>query len=119
MLHIPPGKISVRFQGEGTNAGRQRRRCGCTSVATGTMMMQIRSDDLFLAGRTRAICGGEGRRARLAVPGHKAVLCRTTDRQCPDTIGIAVTIAVIVVPAAVSGRPYEDRTLTVATLIVF
>lgn len=88
-------------------------------MAAGTVMMQIRSDNLLLTGRARAICGGEGGRARLAVPGHKAVLCRTTDRQRPDTIGIAVTIAVIVVPAAVPGRPHEDRTLTVATLTVF
>jgi len=88
-------------------------------VAAGTVMMQIRSDDLLLAGRARAIRGGEGGRARLAVPGHKAVLCRTTDRQRPNTISIAVTIAVIVVPAAVPGRPHEDRTLTVATLTEF
>lgn len=88
-------------------------------MAAGTVMMQIRSDNLLFAGRTRTIRSGESGRACLAVPGHKAVLCRTTDRQRPDTIGVAVTIAVIVIPAAVPGRPYENRTLTVATLTVF
>lgn len=116
VLHVSPREIPVRFQCEGTDTGRQRRRCRGTSVTTGAIMMQIRRDNLFLTGGTRTVSSGERGRARLAVPRHEAVLGRATDRQCPDTVGVTVAVAIVVVPTTVSGCPHEDRALAVATL---
>lgn len=81
-------------------------------------MMQIRSDDLFLAGRAWTVSGSESGRARLAVPGHKAVLGRAADGQSPNAVGVAVTVAIVVISTTVPGRPHEDRALTVATLMI-
>lgn len=80
------------------------------------MMMQIRSDDLLLAGGARAVSGSESGRARLAVPGHKTVFGRAADRQSPNAVGVAITVAIVVISATVPGRPHKDRALTVATL---
>jgi len=85
-------------------------------VAARTMMMQIRSDDLLLAVRTRTVSGSESGRARLAIPGHKAVFSRAADGQSPNAVGVAVTVAIVMISTTVSGCPYEDRTLTIATL---
>jgi len=116
VLHVPPSEISVCFQREGTNAGRQRRRGWGTGVAAGAIMMQIRSDDLLLTGGAWTVGGSERGRARLAIPGHETVLGRATDWQRPNAVGITIAVAIVVVSAAVSRRPYEDRAFAVATL---
>lgn len=72
------------------------------------MMMQIRSDDLFLASRARTVSGSESGRARLAVPGYKTVLSRATDGQSPNAVGVAVTVAIVMISTTVSGRPHKD-----------
>jgi len=79
-------------------------------------MMQIRSDDLLLTGGAWTVGGSERGRACLAIPGHEAVLSRAADWQRPDAVGVTVAVAIVVVPAAVSGCPYKDRALAVATL---
>jgi len=79
-------------------------------------MMQIRRDDLPLAGRAWAVRSCESGRASLAVPRHETVLGRATDRQGPNTVDVAVAIAVVMIATTISGRPYENRALAVATL---
>lgn len=39
VLHVPPGQILVRLEGEGTDTCGQRRRRGRASVTTGTVMV--------------------------------------------------------------------------------
>ncbi len=71
---------------------------------------------LSLAARPAAVGGGERGRARLAVPWNVAILCRRADRQCVDTVGVAITIARVPVSPPVSRRPNKDGTLPLATL---
>jgi len=85
-------------------------------VAGGALVVQVGGDDLPLVGQPAAVGGGQGGAARLRVPRHQAVLGRAADRQRPDRVGVAVTVAVVVVAATVARGPHENRTLAIATL---
>lgn len=64
--------------------------------------------NLFLIEASTAVGCGEGGRTGLAVPGHVAVLRTAADRQRVDAIGVAVTIAAVLLAAAVPRSPHED-----------
>lgn len=64
--------------------------------------------NLFLIEASTAVGCGEGGRTGLAVPGHVAVLRTAADRQRVDAVGVAVTIAAVLLTAAVPRSPHED-----------
>lgn len=118
MLHIPPSQVSVSLEGEGAYTGCQGCRCRRARVAGRAKMMQVSGHHLFLPRWTGTVGRRQGGRARLAVPGHLAVLRRAADGQRPDAVRITVAVAVVVIPAPVSWRPHENRPSTVATLTI-
>ena len=71
---------------------------------------------LFLSGWSAAVRSGQRGGAGLRVPRNVAVLRCAADRQRPNRIGVTVAVAVVVVAAAISRCPHENRSFTVATL---
>lgn len=72
--------------------------------------------DLFLVEVARAVGGGERGGAGLAVPRHVPVLRGAADGQRVDAVGVAVTVAAVLLSPAVTRRPDEDGAQTSATL---
>lgn len=118
VLHIPPSQVSVGLEGEGAYTSGQGCRCRRARVAGRAKMMQVSGHHLFLPRWTGTVGRRQSGRARLAVPRHLAVLRRAADGQRPDAVRITVAVAVVVIPAAVSRRPHENRPSTVATLMI-
>lgn len=56
---------------------------------------------LFFSGVARAEGGGQGGGAGLAVPRHVARLRGAADGQSVDAVGVAVAVAVVLLPPAV------------------
>ena len=78
-----------------------------------TLVVQVRRHNLPVAGRPGAVGGGDGRRAWLAVPGNLPPLRGAGHRDGVDGGGVAVTVAVVLVPTSVATRPHEDGALAV------
>ena len=72
--------------------------------------------NLFLVEASRAVGGGQGGGASLAVPGHVAVLGGAADGQGVDAVGVAVAVTAVPLPAAVTGRPHKDGAQPTTTL---
>lgn len=75
--------------------------------------------NLSLPPGATAVGSSQGGGARLGVPGDVAELRGTTDGQCVDTVGVAITVTAIPIPTPVSGCPHEDRPQTTSTLLKF
>lgn len=123
VLHISPRKAGIRLEGEGGDAGGQRRRGGCTGVLhrADVIGTQLRvhvhgGDALVVAGRARRIRGRQGGAALLEIPRLVAALGRARYRQREDAVRVAVAVARVGVSTAVARRPHEDRALALATL---
>lgn len=65
---------------------------------------------MFLIEVPRAVGGGQGGGASLAVPGDVAILSGAADGQGVNTVGVAVTVAAILLPPSVSRRPHKNGT---------
>ena len=78
--------------------------------------MKVCCDHLPLPAAAAAVGGGHGAGARLAVPGDQAVLRGAGHRQGPDGVGVAVTVAVVVVSTSVATRPHEDAATPLAAI---
>lgn len=63
-----------------------------------------------------AVGGGEGGGAGLAVPGHVALPGGAAHGQRVDAVGVAVTVAVIIVQAAIARSPDEECAQPAAAL---
>ena len=63
-----------------------------------------------------AVGGGQCRGALLQVPGFAAPLRHAGDGQGEETVGVAITITRVVLTAAITRCPHEDRTLSLTTL---
>lgn len=71
---------------------------------------------LFLVEVPRAVGGGEGGGARLAVPGDVAVLGGAADGQGVDAVGVAVAVTAVLLPPSVPRSPHKDGAQTASTL---
>lgn len=71
---------------------------------------------LFFPWVSGAEGGGEGGGAGLAVPRHAARLRGAADGQCVNAVGVAVTVTVVLLPAAVSRGPHEDGSQSATSL---
>lgn len=71
---------------------------------------------LFLPRVSRAEGRGEGGGARLAVPRHAARLGGAADGQGVNTVGVAIAVTAVLLPAAITWRPDKDRAESSATL---
>ena len=78
----------------------------------------VRGDYFFFATAliSAAVCGGQSGRAFFQVPRFIATLRRTTDRQCVNTIRVAVARTRVVEATTVARRPYINRAEAVSTL---
>lgn len=72
--------------------------------------------NLLLVQASAAVGGGEGGGAGLAVPWHVSVLRAAADGQGVDAVGVAVTVAAILLPAAVTRCPHKDGAKPTTTL---
>ena len=72
--------------------------------------------NLLLVEASGAVGGGQGGGAGLAVPGHVTVLGGAADGQGVDAVGVAVAVAAVPLPSAVTRRPHEDGAQPAATL---
>lgn len=95
VLHVAPGKPRVRFEHEGADTGRERRRGGGASVVWGAGMVEVGGCNLTLVVRAATVGGGQGRRAGLT--GSGCVSLR------------AVRIAAVIDRWSLSGRPSRAR----------
>lgn len=71
---------------------------------------------LFLVEVPRAVGGGEGGGASLAVPGDVAVLGGAADGQGVDAVGVAVAVTAVLLPPSVPRSPHKDGAQTTTTL---
>lgn len=71
---------------------------------------------LFLVEVPRAVGGGEGGGASLAVPGDIAVLGGAADGQGVDAVGVAVAVTAVLLPPSVPRSPHKDGAQTTTTL---
>lgn len=72
--------------------------------------------DLLLIEVPRAVGGGKGGGASLAVPGHVAVLGGAANRQGVDAVGVAVAVTAVLLPPSVPRSPHKDGAQTTTTL---
>lgn len=72
--------------------------------------------DLWVGGHSAAEGGGKRGGAGLTVPGHLTLPRGAAHRQRVDAVGVAVTIAVVVMEATVSRGPDEQCTQSLAAL---
>lgn len=71
---------------------------------------------LFLPRVSRAEGGSEGGGAGLAVPRHVAGLRGAADGEGVNAVGVAVTVAAVLLPAAVTRGPHKDGALSATSL---
>lgn len=71
---------------------------------------------LFFPGVSRAEGGSEGGRAGLAVPRYVSGLRGAADGEGVDAVGVAVTVAAVLLPATVTRGPHEDGALSATSL---
>ena len=71
---------------------------------------------MFLIEVPRAIGGGEGGRASLAVPGDVAVLSGAADGEGVDAVGVAIAVTAVLLPPSVPRSPHKDGAQTATTL---
>lgn len=71
---------------------------------------------LFLPWVPRAEGGSEGGGAGLAVPRHAAGLRGAADGQGVNAVGVAITVAAVLLPATVPRGPHEDGAQSTASL---
>lgn len=71
---------------------------------------------LFLPRVPRAEGCGKGGRAGLAVPRHIAGLGGAADGQRVNAVGVAVAVAVVLLPATVTRSPHKDGAQSAASL---
>ena len=89
--------------------------CSCEANET----RQIKKEDthyLFLIEVPRAVSGGEGGGASLAVPGDIAVLCGAADGQRVDAVGVAIAVTVVLLSTSIPRSPHKDGAQTATTL---
>lgn len=71
---------------------------------------------LFLIDVAWAVSGCEGGGAGLAVPGDIAILCGAADGEGVDAVGVAITVAAVLLPSSVPWCPNKDGAQTATTL---
>jgi len=64
--------------------------------------------NLALGSRTATVSGRKSGRASFRVPRHVTVLGSTADGQCIDTVGVAITVAIVTLPTTVARCPHVD-----------
>lgn len=79
-------------------------------------VVQVGRDDLALLFAAAAVRCGQRRAALLRIPWHQTALGGARYGQRPNGIGVAVTVAVVVVLATVARRPDENAAPAVAAL---
>lgn len=72
--------------------------------------------NLFLIDVPRAVGGGEGGGAGLAVPGDVAVLRGAADGQSVNAVGVAVAVTVVLLSSSIPRGPHEYGAQTATTL---
>lgn len=77
--------------------GRDQDVLGKVDVVAGST-----AHDLGVGDNATAVSGGEGGGTGLAVPGHVALPGCAAHRQRVDAIGVAVTVAVVIVQATIA-----------------
>lgn len=71
-------------------------------LATAHFPTRGRTHNLLLILVAAAVGGGQGGGAGLAVPGHVAELRGAADGQRVDAVGVAITIAAVMLPASIA-----------------
>ena len=105
VLHISPGQVRVGLQGQSYD-GRGHGGAGTGArVLRGALVVQVSRHDLPVAGRPRAVGGGDGGGAGLAVPGNLPPLRGAGHRDRVDGGRVAVTVTVVFIPAPVTAGP--------------
>lgn len=89
--------------------GRQEGRWGDQAGPDRVSMVKGSTHNLGVGDKATAVGGGESGGAGFAVPRHMALLGGTAHRESVDAVGVAVTVAVVVVQAAIARRPDEER----------
>jgi len=72
--------------------------------------------NLIVGDGAAGVCSGHRGGTVLGVPRRLELLRRTTDRQGVDTVGVAVTVAVVRSETSITRRPHVDDTSPAATL---
>ena len=80
-------------------------------------MVEVRGHDLLLGGGSRTVGRGDGSGAGLRVPGDVPVLTGAADAHSEDAGGVAVTVAVVFIPAAVTARPHKYGAFPISTSV--
>lgn len=106
------GRREQRTGGNGAGARRAAAGAGGQRAGTGA----AGTHDLRVSGHAAAVGGGERGGAGLAVPGHAAVLGGAAHRERVDAVGVAVTVAAVVLAAPVPRGPHKDGAQSPAAL---
>ncbi len=124
VLHVPPRQVGVGLEREGADAGRDGRACRrprvvrrANLVLPQPLVLVDRRDALVVARRARRVGGGQRGGAFLEVPRLPAALRRRRDGQCKDGVGVAIAVAIVVLPTTVAARPDEDGPLAAAAVL--
>ena len=108
VLDVSPVEVRVGLQDESHHPGRHGGAGTGSGVTRSTPVVEISRDHFPLPTRPRAVGGGHGGAAGLAVPGDQTVLSGAGHGEGPDGVGVAVTVTVVVIPPSVPTRPHED-----------
>lgn len=89
--------------------GEIRGKVGTQAWPGRASMVAGPTHNLGVSNNAAAVGGGEGGSTGLTVPGHVTTLGGAADREGMNAVGVAVTVAVVIVQATVARCPDEER----------
>lgn len=72
-------------------------------------MMAGFTHNLGVGDNATAVGGGEGGGTGLTIPRYMTLLGGTAHRECVDAVGVAITVAVVIVQPTITRCPDEER----------
>lgn len=95
--------------GTGGTVGRQEGSWGDQAGPDRVSMVKESTHNLGVGDNAAAVGGGESGGAGFTVPRHMTLLGGTAHRESVDAVGVAITVAVVIVQATIARRPDEER----------
>lgn len=89
--------------------GRQEGRWGGRAGPDRMRMVKGSTHNLRVSDKATAVGGGESGGTGFTVPRHVTLLGGAAHRESVDAVGIAITVAVVVVQATIARCPDEER----------